>query len=545
LIDDDKSNSPTNSNDEFSTTPKDPNGSGEHPQGEHPSRTLFVRNINSNVEDDELTKHFEQYGPIRSMYTQCKHRGFVMISYFDIRHAKNAMRHLQGKVLRRRKLDIHYSIPKDNPSEKDQNQGTLVVFNLDPSTTNEELKTIFGSFGEIKEIRETPNKKHHKFIEFYDVRDADQALKTLNKTDIKGKKIKIEPSRPGGARKTSGLYENGTPTDSSDMTSSWQGSPPTPNIGTPSSFSTPGSWGQSPSNPNPFSTSVGTKPGYQHSSNFGSSLFNMTSESNFGSSWQPPKLSTSLSTPTTNSWNPNPSSLLSTNPPNPLFSMNSFSPTSNVISSHGFVPSSSFEDKVEKKDNKSPNMTSPTTNSTTSTTPYSVPNLPNNKFNRRRSISGEDEKFRFALNISKVRNKEDTRTTLMIKNIPNKYSQKMLLTTVDETHKGTYDFFYLPIDFKNKCNVGYAFINFLDPQSIIAFYEEFNNKKWERFNSEKVCEIAYARIQGKNNLISHFQNSSLLSEDKKCRPIIFENGEQLSFPNGSRRNSIDEKQRNF
>ena len=36
----------------------------------------------------------------------------------------------------------------------------------------------------------------------------------------------------------------------------------------------------------------------------------------------------------------------------------------------------------------------------------------------------------------------------MIKNIPNKYSQKMLLAAVDERHKGQYDFFYLPIDFK-------------------------------------------------------------------------------------------------
>ena len=32
---------------------------GEHPYGEHPSRTLFVRNINSNVEDSELQILFE------------------------------------------------------------------------------------------------------------------------------------------------------------------------------------------------------------------------------------------------------------------------------------------------------------------------------------------------------------------------------------------------------------------------------------------------------------------------------------------------------
>lgn len=41
--------------------------SGEHPYGEFPSPTLFVRNINSNVEDEELRTLFEPYGPIRSM----------------------------------------------------------------------------------------------------------------------------------------------------------------------------------------------------------------------------------------------------------------------------------------------------------------------------------------------------------------------------------------------------------------------------------------------------------------------------------------------
>ncbi|CAN1847205.1 Protein MEI2-like 5 [Linum perenne] len=282
---------------------------GEHPYGEHPSRTLFVRNINSNVEDSELKALFEQYGDVRTLYTACKHRGFVMISYYDIRAARTAMRALQNKPLRRRKLDIHFSIPKDNPSDKDINQGTLVVFNLDPSVSNEDLRQIFGAYGEVKEIRETPHKRHHKFIEYYDVRAAEAALKQLNRSDIAGKRIKLEPSRPGGARR---------------------------------------------------------------------------------------------------------------------------------------------------------------------------------------------------------------------------YTSKMLLAAIDEKHRGTYDFIYLPIDFKNKCNVGYAFINMVSPSHIIPFYEAFNGKKWEKFNSEKVASLAYARIQGKTALVNHFQNSSLMNEDKRCRPILFRSdGQEL------------------
>jgi len=148
----------------------------------------------------------------------------------------------------------------------------------------------------------------------------------------------------------------------------------------------------------------------------------------------------------------------------------------------------------------------------------------------------------------------------------NRYTSKMLLAAIDELHKGTYDFFYLPIDFKvldfmficaavfhgyiliasnyflnyvlpmqNKCNVGYAFINMISPTHIISFYQAFNGKKWEKFNSEKVASLAYARIQGRTALISHFQNSSLMNEDKRCRPILFhpnglESGNQEAFP---------------
>jgi len=142
----------------------------------------------------------------------------------------------------------------------------------------------------------------------------------------------------------------------------------------------------------------------------------------------------------------------------------------------------------------------------------------------------------FSLNIEQVTSHQDARTTLMIKNIPNKYSQKMLLDSLDK-HKGNFDFFYLPIDFKNKCNVGYAFINFIRPEYIPAFFFEFNGQTWEKFNSQKVCSISYARIQGKQAMVAHFQNSRLLAEDRKCRPLIFQSdgfksGEEEEFPIG-------------
>ena len=60
----------------------------------------------------------------------------------------------------------------------------------------------------------------------------------------------------------------------------------------------------------------------------------------------------------------------------------------------------------------------------------------------------EGEKTFYVININNIKRGDDSRTTIMIKNIPNKYTQKMLLQTIDKKFMGTYDFLYLPIDFK-------------------------------------------------------------------------------------------------
>lgn len=60
----------------------------------------------------------------------------------------------------------------------------------------------------------------------------------------------------------------------------------------------------------------------------------------------------------------------------------------------------------------------------------------------------ESEKNYYIIRLDSISSRRDTRTTVMIKNIPNKYTQRMLLQTIDKKFSGTYDFLYLPIDFK-------------------------------------------------------------------------------------------------
>ncbi|TVT99860.1 hypothetical protein EJB05_54747 [Eragrostis curvula] len=696
------------------------NGSlnGEHPYGEHPSRTLFVRNINSNVEDSELKLLFEQYGEIRTLYTACKHRGFVMISYYDIRSARNAMRALQNKPLRRRKLDIHYSIPKDNPSEKDINQGMLVVFNVDPTVTNDDLHQIFRDYGEIKEIRDTLQKGHHKIIEFYDVRAAEAAFRALNRSDLAGKKINLETSRLGGSRRLTqhtelgqeelGVFKLGSPSTNS---------PPIPSFGSSnmatitssglenggiqglhsghrtsmSPFREASFPGLSSTIPQSLSSPIGIASAATHSSQaslneLSHSLGRMNGHMNYGfqgmgaihhslpevhngatngvaynlNTMAPVGVnSSSRAAEAVDSrhlhkvgsgnlnghsfdragdgglgfsrsgsgtlrshqlmWNNSNnihrhsnSPVLWQGPGSYVNNVPSRSPAQmhgvprapshmleNVLPMHhhhvGSAPAinpslwdrrNSYGAELAEAPNfhpgsvgsmgfpgspqlhalelnnifsqtggnrmdptvspaqigaPSPQQRGPMFHGRNPMVPLPSFDSPGERMRNRRNDSSanqSDNKKQYELDVERILRGDDTRTTLMIKNIPNKYTSKMLLAAIDENHKGTYDFIYLPIDFKNKCNVGYAFINMTNPRHIIPFYQTFNGKKWEKFNSEKVASLAYARIQGKSSLIAHFQNSSLMNEDKRCRPILFHSdgpnaGDQEPFPMGT------------
>lgn len=51
-------------------------------------------------------------------------------------------------------------------------QGTVVMYNLDPDATNEDLVWLFSKYGDVCKIQEAPDRRSQKIITFYDVRHA-------------------------------------------------------------------------------------------------------------------------------------------------------------------------------------------------------------------------------------------------------------------------------------------------------------------------------------------------------------------------------------
>ncbi|KAJ7072243.1 RNA recognition motif 2-domain-containing protein [Mycena amicta] len=149
--------------------------------------------------------------------------------------------------------------------------------------------------------------------------------------------------------------------------------------------------------------------------------------------------------------------------------------------------------------------------------PHVVPNPGNNDRNQ--------------LNISRIEDGQDTRTTVMIKNIPNKMNDKDLMAFIGNVCHRRIDFLYLRMDFQNGCNVGYAFVNFITVQDLLRFAKAKLGEKWNMFSSEKVLQMSYANYQGKEALVEKFKNSCIMDERPAWQPKIFySNGPELGLP---------------
>ncbi|KAI9636272.1 uncharacterized protein MKK02DRAFT_33502 [Dioszegia hungarica] len=130
---------------------------------------------------DGLRASFDRYGQIKTYFDLVKQRGMIFITYliavqFDLRAAERARDGMHDTLIKDRRIDVHYSLPRKDdqkhPPDKDSNQGSVVATLLrGPYLTIDEVGRMANEYGDIKTVR--PGRSPEQVVvEYYDARGA-------------------------------------------------------------------------------------------------------------------------------------------------------------------------------------------------------------------------------------------------------------------------------------------------------------------------------------------------------------------------------------
>lgn len=116
-------------------------------------------------------------------------------------------------------------------------------------------------------------------------------------------------------------------------------------------------------------------------------------------------------------------------------------------------------------------------------------------------------------------------TTMMIRNIPNRCTQRDLVRELEGMgFGGSFDFLYVPMDKVTMCNVGYAFVNFVDHCWAERCMEAFDNYCFKKHRKArgKIATVSVAHIQGLQANVRHYQHaaSNGIMRSKQRGPVI-------------------------
>lgn len=137
------------------------------------------------------------------------------------------------------------------------------------------------------------------------------------------------------------------------------------------------------------------------------------------------------------------------------------------------------------------------------------------------SDAAERRAKKYRIDIEKVKAGQDTRRTVMLKNIPNSFTQEFLIHILESIIPASYVFVYMPVDFDTNCNLGFGYVSVSDLASLVKLYECMHMKKWPQTSSKKTCEVVYARIQGNRDMRRICKDWTVMQLPEKYHPVFF------------------------
>jgi len=115
----------------------------------------------------------------------------------------------------------------------------------------------------------------------------------------------------------------------------------------------------------------------------------------------------------------------------------------------------------------------------------------------------------------------ENKTTVMIRNLPFRYSQDMLVKDLNESgFTDAFDFVYLPMNSKTDSSKGYAFVNFSSAACSWNCKIAFEGRPMMQYGSDKVLSVVPAAVQGYDANYEHFAGKRVSRSCRAWRPLF-------------------------
>mmetsp|Transcript_11222 Transcript_11222/g.32021 ORF Transcript_11222/g.32021 Transcript_11222/m.32021 type:complete len:267 (+) Transcript_11222:62-862(+) len=112
-------------------------------------------------------------------------------------------------------------------------------------------------------------------------------------------------------------------------------------------------------------------------------------------------------------------------------------------------------------------------------------------------------------------------TTLMIRNMPRKYTIWQLVSDLDNfVPRSAYDMVYLPWDEHSSSSMGFAFVNFLEADTAQSFRARMEGQPFRQIDSERFAKVLPAHVQGSAAYLRRFRGGRVQPNIEDCLLLL-------------------------
>jgi len=156
------------------------------------------------------------------------------------------------------------------------------------------------------------------------------------------------------------------------------------------------------------------------------------------------------------------------------------------------------------------------------------------EFEESRAVASDDEDEISNLQVPPGSNAKPARTlptgatTIVVRNIPARFSQEKLLEVWPPD--GSYNLFYLPYSFQKRRRSGIAFINMVSHEAAVEFTARWHGQKLADIGSSNRLDISVAEVQGFAGNLKHLKASNIRRiSNQHFLPMAFKGTKKLDF----------------